>query len=145
MINSITFATRLKIIMEYYDLSASAFSDKIDFNRSTISHLLSGRNKPSLEFVMKVLEYFPEVSFTWLLYGKGAFPSDSTQEKFSFPTTTPKAGLLPVEKSTEEKEKSTPVFKENKNEKTHIEENQGKKIKKIVFFYTDGSFESFEN
>src|SRR5699024_12017714 len=78
MINSVTFATRLKTIMEYYDLSASAFSEKIDFNRSTISHILSGRNKPSLEFVMKILEHFPEVTTSWLLYNKGDFPKHTS-------------------------------------------------------------------
>src|SRR5690554_2003087 len=76
MIDNVTFATRLKRIMEHYNFTASAFSDEIDFNRSTISHLLSGRNKPSLDFVLKVLNRFPEVTLSWFLYGKGDFPSD---------------------------------------------------------------------
>ena len=61
MVNSADFAKRLQNILDYYGLSATAFSEKIDFNRSTISHLLSGRNKPSLEFIMKVLQEVPEV------------------------------------------------------------------------------------
>ena len=61
--------------MLYYNLSASAFADKIGVQRSGISHILSGRNKPSLEFVMKLHSYFPEVSLYWLLNGKGEFPS----------------------------------------------------------------------
>ena len=45
---------RLKLILDYYNLSASSFADKIDVPRSSISHLLSGRNKPSLDFIIKV-------------------------------------------------------------------------------------------
>ena len=81
MVNSTEFAKRLQKVLDFYGLSATAFSEKIDFNRSTISHLLSGRNKPSLEFVMKVLNQFPEVGLYWLLNGTGNFPSTSSSEK----------------------------------------------------------------
>jgi len=82
MVNSSDFAKRLEIILSFYGISATAFSEEIDFNRSTISHLLSGRNKPSLDFVMKVVQKFPEVELYWLLNGKGSFPSQKeNQEK----------------------------------------------------------------
>ena len=58
MINDSEFSKRLKLVMEYYQLSASAFADKIGVQRSSISHLLSGRNKPSLDFVLKVIKEF---------------------------------------------------------------------------------------
>ena len=86
MVNSADFAKRLQNILDYYGLSATAFSEKIDFNRSTISHLLSGRNKPSLEFIMKVLQEFPEVELYWLLNGKGTFPTSPIIEKEIAPT-----------------------------------------------------------
>lgn len=76
MVNSKEFAQRLHIILEYYDLSASAFAKRIGVQPSGISHLLSGRNKPSLDFIMKVVEQFPEVDLYWLLNGKGSFPSE---------------------------------------------------------------------
>ena len=53
--------------MKLNNLSASAFADKIEVQRSSISHILSGRNKPSLEFIQKVLTAFPKVSSDWLL------------------------------------------------------------------------------
>ena len=68
MVNTSTFTKRLEKILDYYSLSAAAFAEEIDFNRSTISHLLSGRNKPSLEFVMKLYQKFPEVDMDWLLF-----------------------------------------------------------------------------
>ena len=79
MVNSKDFAIRLQKILDFYAITATAFSDLIDVNRSTISHLLSGRNKPSLEFVLKVLEAFPDVELYWLLNGQGHFPTLKTK------------------------------------------------------------------
>ena len=75
MINNAAFSERLKKVMDFYQLTASGFADRIQVQRSSISHLLSGRNKPSLEFVMKVINEFKEVELYWLLNGKGSFPS----------------------------------------------------------------------
>ena len=75
MINKEKFIQRLQKIIDFYGLSASSFADKIDVQRSSISHILSGRNKPSLEFVMKVLTAFPNIDLYWLLNGTGNFPS----------------------------------------------------------------------
>lgn len=58
---------RIKRLIEDSDLSSAAFADKLGVQRSSISHILSGRNKPSLDFVMKLLEAFPTVSPDWLL------------------------------------------------------------------------------
>lgn len=58
---------RLKQIMEDHGLSSSQMADKIGVQRSAISHILSGRNKPSLDFILKVLESFSDVSSEWLL------------------------------------------------------------------------------
>jgi len=143
MINSMAFATRLKELMEYYNLSASAFSDEIDFNRSTISHLISGRNKPSLEFVMKVLDRFPEVSVSWFLYGKGEFPAVDNKESF---TTKPTDDNK--DSPSNEKSKSPNVSFENRSDAPSLfsnPSNNKKEIKKIVIFYTDFSFETYEN
>ncbi len=73
MINTSEFNTRLKKILDYYGLSASAFAEVITVQRSSISHILSGRNKPSLDFITKVLNAFPEIDLLWLLSGVGDF------------------------------------------------------------------------
>lgn len=74
MINTDDFIKRLEAIFEFYGLSASTFADKIGVQRSSLSHLLSGRNKPSLDFILKVDEVFEEVDLYWLLNGTGTFP-----------------------------------------------------------------------
>ncbi|MBT8181061.1 MAG: helix-turn-helix domain-containing protein [Eudoraea sp.] len=116
MVNTEEFVRRLEKVMNYYGLSASAFADKIAVQRSTISHLLTGRNKPSLEFVLKVVKSFPEVNLYWLLNGKGSFPAMQKET----------APLHPAE----------PAFSSESSSKS-------KSIKKIIIFYDDGSFESF--
>ncbi|MFX0557079.1 helix-turn-helix transcriptional regulator [Maribacter sp. CXY002] len=66
---------RIEEIMNFYQVTAAAFADTIGVQRSSISHLLTGRNKPSLEFVTKVIDVYKEVDLYWLLYGKGTFPA----------------------------------------------------------------------
>ena len=61
---------RVKKIMEDNELSSSQMADRIGVQRSAISHVLSGRNKPSLDFILKVLESFSDVSSEWLLRGQ---------------------------------------------------------------------------
>jgi DNA-binding XRE family transcriptional regulator len=63
---------RIQNIIDKYGLSSNAFAKEIDVNRSTISHILSGRNKPSIEVLQKILKRFPDVSANWLLLGQGA-------------------------------------------------------------------------
>ena len=62
---------RILILIESYGLTSSAFADRIDVQRSSISHLISGRNKPSLDFIYKVLNHFPEINSKWLIMGTG--------------------------------------------------------------------------
>lgn len=132
MVNTESFSKRLNKVMEYYDLSAAGFADKIEVGRSSISHILSGRNKPSLEFVMKVVKSFPEVELYWLLNGKGSFPKTSS--------------TVSSEMKDEEIQKSTPATPPPNTPKQFLPQgNASKNIQKIVIFYSDGTFDAFEN
>lgn len=130
------FIARLQRIMNYYDLNASALADSLGVLRSSISHLLSERNKTSLDFVLKIVDKYPEVDLYWLLYGKGSFPKEEKK-----PTATP----LPTEIPFPE---VNPLDNSEKNIKTISEtsvKKEKKQIQKIIFFYEDNSFEIFEN
>ena len=83
---------RITIVLEYSGFSASEFADEIDVQRSSISHIISGRNKPSLEFVTKIKNRFPELSWDWIILGTGEmkqtdspFPISEKQEENSTP------------------------------------------------------------
>ncbi|GGK28837.1 transcriptional regulator [Yeosuana aromativorans] len=126
MVNTEKFAERLQKVMDFYGESASSFAEKIGVQRSSISHILSGRNKPSLEFVLKILSSFPEVELYWLLNGKGTFPAESE------PNVNIDTSQDPIQNSAVNK-KMVPA---NPQEKI---------IERIVIFYSDGSFENFQN
>ena len=83
---------RITKVLEYSGFSASEFADEIDVQRSSISHIISGRNKPSLEFVTKIKNRFPELSWDWIILGIGEmkqtdspFPISEKQEENSAP------------------------------------------------------------
>lgn len=61
---------RIRMVIDSHKLNAGGFADKIGVQRSNVSHVLSGRNKPSFEFIEKLLVAFPRVSAQWLLTGK---------------------------------------------------------------------------
>jgi len=62
---------RIKSLLAVKNLTSSQFANEIGVQRSGISHILSGRNKPSLDFVLKILDHYPELSEKWLLKGEG--------------------------------------------------------------------------
>ena len=129
MVNSSEFVSRVNKIMDYNQLSSSAFADRIKVPRSSISHLLSGRNKPSLDFVMKVVKEFKSVELYWLLNGKGSFPND---------TIPPSNSDLTINKNPQQQKQ----FITTKSiDFTHDD----KKIERIVIFYSDGSFKEYNN
>lgn len=135
---------RIKLILDYYNLSASTFADMIDVPRSSISHLLSGRNKPSLDFVIKVEKAFDEIELDWLVYGRGTFPkSKSTvinKEEKSPMTESPSLfNENPVFEQQPEKKSNTP-FSGNEQKGVPVE----KRIKNIVVLYNDGTFEDYK-
>jgi DNA-binding XRE family transcriptional regulator len=69
---------RIRELLETRQLSPTQFADLIGVGRPVISHILSERNKPSLEVVQKVLDAFPDVSLTWLLKGIGPMLTDTS-------------------------------------------------------------------
>ena len=121
MINTAEFNSRVGKILKHYGLSASAFAEKISVQRSSISHILSGRNKPSLDFIDKVLQAFPEIDLLWLLSGKGQLHCDNT-----------------LDQSTVEK----PLVETQLPTSSIINNSEG--IDRIVIFFQDGSFNSYK-
>jgi len=134
---------RLKNILDYYNLSASSFADIIDVPRSSISHLLSGRNKPSLDFIIKVEKAFDEIELNWLVYGKGSFPKSTIPQKNEESLKKDEPSLFSENDAFEQipEKKSNTQFSEapkKKEESAHFKE-----IKNIVVLYEDGTFQDY--
>ena len=72
---------RIKKWIESKELKSSSFADKIGVNRATISHVLSGRNKPSIDFLDKMIRAFPDLNSNWIVSGDGLmYKSDGVKE-----------------------------------------------------------------
>ncbi|MCI3935998.1 helix-turn-helix domain-containing protein [Chryseobacterium aahli] len=172
---------RISKVIEYSKLSSSEFADEIDVQRSSISHITSGRNKPSLEFIIKIKSRFPEILWDWLVTGDGEMlksdlpetehiPEIENSEEKTKPTSLPdlftlmnddedfgtaeekteeiqvlRESIIPHQSKAEEKiSDSQPLEKSNEQTIKQVIENQTNKIKRIVLFYENGKFESFE-
>lgn len=126
------FIERFKEILDDNNISASALADELGIQRSTISHLLSGRNKPSLDFILKLLKKYPEINMYWLLNGVG--------EKY-------KSDKAPIRETTQHNSSNIPKEEVKIEPNIHPVEalipNKNKKIKHIVIFYEDATFESY--
>jgi plasmid maintenance system antidote protein VapI len=140
MINSSDFIKRLEKILSYYGITATALAEKIEFNRSAISHLLSGRNKPSLEFVLKLIQNFPEVKMDWLLFGKGTFPASEEEKKIENKDQQQalERGISNMSDLFSNLESGSPVVPVSAKK-------EGATIEKIILLYKDGSFNVYQN
>ncbi|WP_343633502.1 helix-turn-helix transcriptional regulator [Fluviicola sp.] len=115
---------RLRMIMESHKLNAGSFADKIGVQRSNVSHVLSGRNKPSFDFIEKLLKAFPRVSAEWLFTGKQE-KKEADVSEFSLQT------------------KSEPVESASGVPETTKINRPGKKIVKTLVFYDDFTFDVY--
>lgn len=142
MVNSKEFSKRLQKVFDYYELNASSFAEKVGVGRASISHILSGRNKPSLDFVMKIINEFPEVELYWLLNGKGNFPKSEVIPSSPISTKSfPHQEKDSIENPNTKNSLSTtnPINTTHKSGATA----QQKTIQRVIIFYNDGSFDSF--
>ena len=129
---------RFKQILEHLGASASEFADKLGVQRSAVSHILSGRNNPSLEFLQKVLIHYPQISPDWLLLGTGNITRDSSVSAIQQKEMP--SDLIEVSVETR-KNKNTDV-KEIKPSGTSSE---GPSPEKIIVLYPDGTFQVYSS
>lgn len=125
---------RIIEIMEKSGLTPSEFADKIEVQRSAISHITSGRNNPSLEFLIKIKNSFPEIDTDWLIFG---IEKEEEIEDKNLENSTDKILQASLFES-DEKEIST-------EEKKHSSNRSNKNLIRALLFFDDGSFEEYSN
>ena len=130
---NIDIVARIEQVIDYLELSVSAFADEIGVQRSSISHLLNGRNKPSLDFIMKLVTTYPEVDLYWLLKGEGNFPKDESSPEKS--KNEQREDIFPEKLIPDNPELDFP----SPSKKTVVAGEPNK----IVFFYPDGTFKTY--
>lgn len=113
---------RLQMVMKMHNLTNAGFADRVGVQRSSISHIMAGRNKPSLDFIQKTLTAFPRVNAQWLITGK--------QESANKPGPGDSKNRIEVDSSEAQQESTDDKYKK-----------PSKTIERIVVFYTDGTYE----
>ena len=127
---------RFRILLEQLQLSPSGFADKIGIQRSSVSHIFSGRNKPSIDFLEKILNVYPDVDVTWLITGRVSSPKEVSKIK-----PDPEPDLF------QELNFTAPEDQENDLENIEIRENKKppvladeEPVEQIIFVYKNGTF-----
>lgn len=135
-------------------LSPSYFADTIGIQRSSISHILSGRNKPSLDIIQRILKVFPDIDRDWLIFDNELPQQNTPQINRQQPINQRVTNQNLFEQKPRESPKNfqaqqlpvqTPinVMPKRKIERPTIpsSSNTNKQIERIMIFYTDGTFE----
>ncbi len=117
---------RIKMVMKMNQLNAASFADRIGVQRSNVSHVLTGRNKPSLDFIEKMLIQFPKVNASWLISGQ----------------------IQQTDVITPVKENENLITNVNQDKNTNVNREIGskvseKRIVKMITFYDDFTFDEF--
>ncbi len=187
---------RIKLIMDYKQLTPAQFAESLGINRSNLTHIFSGRNLPSLEFVRRILTTYPEISTEWLIMNVGNMitssnddldlmnsettliktnqteaPKMSIQQDLFHESTSGELNIaakeniieaIPDSKETEQEaeiksesaqqsvknvENLQDIRQESPHEKNAANSIQlpsiNKKIEKIIFFYSNKSFDTY--
>lgn len=150
---------RIRKFMEYKGISPSELADTIGVQRSNITHVLNGRNKPSFQFIEKMLQIYPELNAKWLLLGTGVMVDGPVKSRNLFDQgterskpTAPELEIVPEKPiSVAEKPLQDPeVFVPPVANKTYaiptIEDqifSSEKPIERLIVFYNDATFKVY--
>ena len=130
---------RIAHIIRAQTLTAAEFALRLGIQPSNISHLLSGRNNPSLDFVKKLKETFPEYSLDWIIFGKGPM---TVSEPFAPLPPVDHQTSVPVqdEKPLSEVEESI-VFSQDNAPLPMVSQPHSGAVKQMIMVYEDHTFE----
>ncbi len=149
--------TRIQSIIDHYRLTPSRFADQIGVQRSAVSHILSGRNNPGLDFLAKILDNYAEISGDWLITGKGEMLKKKSAKPLFEPNLFTSSTHISNEPEDQATYKRAELPKLNKPEppsepvstpeiKPSVTATPlDKRISRIVIFYDDHSFESYQS
>ena len=136
---------RIKQFMEYKSISAGELSALLEVQRSNISHILNGRNKPGAVFIEKLLLVFPELNARWLLTGQGDMvdpglhTTNIEKQKVLFKEeTSPGIKEEQINPPPSDSEEEVEAFKETAPVKKKTE------IDRMVLIFKDGTFTTYE-
>ncbi len=134
---------RLKQFLSVENISQSAFAERMNIAKASVSHILSGRNKPGFDFLENISRLYPSLNIEWLISGRGRMYKQAHEDSQIFNSQediSNESGLL-FEPETPLQRPVKPVFQERK---AISQQNQSRRIEKIIVFYDDNSFEELK-
>lgn len=136
---------RIQKVIETEQLTAKQFSEEIGIQPSTISNILKGRNKPSLDVMQKTLDRFRSISPDWLISGIGSMYRQKldSQQPTLF-DVRPETDSLPGDSAAQEDENPAPGAQPKQRrmvQEVPIGNRIERKMQKVVVFYDDGTYE----
>ena len=137
---------RLAHIIRAKNLTATQFAEMMQIQPSNVSHLLSGRNKPSLDFLIKLKDVFPEYSFDWIILGKKPITLSERPQSVKEELHNNNNSLLVETTSSNLGDLFTVTEKSDQdsiNITTETKIEQSKQVKQIVYIYDDNTFEIY--
>jgi transcriptional regulator with XRE-family HTH domain len=138
---------RLTQFLAAEQLSPTRFADLIGVQRSGLSHILSGRNKPGYDFLEKFIKRFPAVNIEWFITGKGKMYKERVMpELFNTPVATPPADAANSISDASEEQAIPPVplppYPAEAATRLPVETME-KNVEKVIIFYTDNTFSAY--
>jgi transcriptional regulator with XRE-family HTH domain len=132
---------RLLEFLKKENKSSALLAEEIGVQASGISHILSGRNNPSLDFILRMLEKYPYLSTEWLLFGKGTMYKEAKmQSLFDFS----QEDAARAEKMKPAEVIKTVIQAAEPHAEAYSEDSPARKsISRIIWFYDDNSFEEY--
>ena len=132
---------RIAHIIRAKNLTAAEFALKLGIQPSNISHLLSGRNNPSLDFVKKLKETFPEYNLDWIIFGRGPV---TVSEPFFESVSVGHDPMLGEQEKTDEHLSEDSLFNQSEDADLSVKQivsSPKSELKQIVLVYSDDTFE----
>ena len=159
---------RINLLLKAKNITARQFAEAIGIQPSGMSHIMSGRNNPSLDFVSKVIRRYPEIDANWLLLGKGEMytsaapppsPTLFSEEPTVEPAPVPEPqeievdAPLPQRDNTDIQEVDIPQRGDQEPQQMNglmdyatsvtPRDADGRRLERILFFYSDNTFQEY--
>jgi len=139
---------RLQELLKKEQLSPVRFAELVGVQRSSVSHILSGRNNPSLDFIQKILLKMPHISTDWLITGKGSMYKNSISTRSVTPDIFSSSKSEEQTKENINMTNSETIINEHNDGQTLTHPVNTKinhpEIERIVVFYTDKTFREYK-
>lgn len=145
-----TMKDRLEQFLKLEQLTPARFADILGIQRSGISHILSGRNKPSFEFFERIVQKYPQINLEWLISGKGkvykepnAAQNSYNVDLFNVSNNIDKSNIIPVNKEIKTQQTTSEPQMTTNITPVKVNLSESKKLIRVIFVYDDKTFSEY--